>query len=281
MNQIIVPIDFSDTSFYAVKVAQQIAEKKGVEVHLVHVIEPIHSYVAIGDGMYVDSSAEQRYLDTLEEQAKNKLGEFIQKQTNTITFSIEIGSYMDKIKEYAKKETSELLVIGTEGAEGLEDVFVGSNTERVIRVSPIPVLAVKMTQEPFEIRNIVFASNLAEAQIEVLQNIKKLQELFDAELHIFFVNTPADFYNTSKFNERKNVFIEKLNLEKTSFTLYCDLTEEQGILAFAKEKKADIIAMTTHQRRGLSHLLSGSIAEDIVNHAEQAVLTYGLRYKKA
>lgn len=281
MSQIIVPIDFSNTSFYAIKVAQQIAEKKEAEVHLLHVIEPVRSYAALGDGMYVDSSIEQRYLSALEEQAKTKLEEFSQAQAKPITFSIEIGSYIDKIKEHAKKESSELLVIGTEGAEGLEDVFVGSNTERVIRVSPIPVLAVKKTQEPFEIKNIVFASNLADKQIEVLQDVKNLQELFGAELHIFFVNTPADFYNTKKFNERKDAFAEKINIDKTSFTLYCDLTEEQGILAFAKEKNADIIAMTTHQRTGLSHLLSGSIAEDIVNHAEKAVLTYGLRYKKA
>ena len=53
--------------------------------------------------------------------------------------------------------------------------------------------------------------------------------------------------------------------------------EERGILEFASLIKADLIAMGTHSRTGIAHLLNGSLAEDLVNHYEGQVWTYSLK----
>jgi nucleotide-binding universal stress UspA family protein len=74
-----------------------------------------------------------------------------------------------------------------------------------------------------------------------------------------------------------NEFVQKYQLTNYTFTVYDDNTEEDGIIHFAEEINADIIAVATHGRTGLAHLLSGSIAEDIVNHANRPVLTFNLK----
>jgi nucleotide-binding universal stress UspA family protein len=72
-------------------------------------------------------------------------------------------------------------------------------------------------------------------------------------------------------------FVNRYQLDNYQFTIYNDDSEEKGIIHFSEEVNADVIAVATHGRTGLSHLLSGSIAEDIVNHANRPVLTINLK----
>ena len=69
-------------------------------------------------------------------------------------------------------------------------------------------------------------------------------------------------------------FARKLNLENYTMNVFSDRSEEEGILHFASGINADLIAMATHGRTGFAHVLVGSIAEDVVNHAGRPVLTY-------
>jgi nucleotide-binding universal stress UspA family protein len=68
----------------------------------------------------------------------------------------------------------------------------------------------------------------------------------------------------------------------TNFTLNLrqDHYEPDGIISFAKEIKADVLAMATHGRKGLSHFISGSITEDVVNHVTCPIWTYSLKRNK-
>jgi nucleotide-binding universal stress UspA family protein len=59
--------------------------------------------------------------------------------------------------------------------------------------------------------------------------------------------------------------------------VYNDIDEQEGTLNFANEVGADMIAMGTHGRRGLAHLFTGSIAEDVVNHVQCPMWTYKTR----
>jgi hypothetical protein len=53
--------------------------------------------------------------------------------------------------------------------------------------------------------------------------------------------------------------------------------EESGIIEFTKMVKGDLVAMGTHGRKGLRHIMLGSLAEDVVNHTESLIWTYALK----
>ena len=74
-----------------------------------------------------------------------------------------------------------------------------------------------------------------------------------------------------------NEFVEKYDLDICTLNIYNDFIEEDGIIYFAQDIDADMIALATHGRSGLMHLLSGSIAEDVVNHAKRPVWTCRLK----
>ena len=69
-------------------------------------------------------------------------------------------------------------------------------------------------------------------------------------------------------------FLAEFKINNCSTHIYNDINVEKGILHFAKSINADLIGMSTHGRKGLSHFFNGSISEDLVNHAKRPVVTF-------
>jgi nucleotide-binding universal stress UspA family protein len=69
------------------------------------------------------------------------------------------------------------------------------------------------------------------------------------------------------------MFVKKYGFEGVKAEIYNSLSEESGIIEFAEDIDADLIAMATKGRTGFLHLITGSIAEDVVNHAKRPVWT--------
>ncbi|NJL13728.1 MAG: universal stress protein [Microscillaceae bacterium] len=116
-------------------------------------------------------------------------------------------------------------------------------------------------------------------QLRVLEDLQAFREILGAHLHLLYVNVPNDFYTHREIHQRKEAFLAEAHLGEVSFHIYNEVNEENGILYFAEDHQLDMIVVATHQRTGLAHLISGSIAEDVVNHAKRPVLTFGLKYR--
>ena len=71
-----------------------------------------------------------------------------------------------------------------------------------------------------------------------------------------------------------DAYIAAHELENYTTNTYDDVAEEDGIVAFAEDRNMDMIAIATHGRTGFLHLLSGSVAEDVVNHSRRPVWTF-------
>jgi len=95
--------------------------------------------------------------------------------------------------------------------------------------------------------------------------------------HIVYINTPLNFRPDRENYERLEAFAKRFMLKNCTLNVYNDRDEEEGILGFTHRIKADLIAMSTHGRRGLSRVINGSVAEDIVNHSDIPVWTMSLQ----
>ena len=205
-----------------------------------------------------------------------------QHQYDGVEFStmIEMGGAYASISKVIAENNTDLIVMGTKGASGIEEVLIGSNTEKVVRYASCPVITVKQKVDLNSIENIVFATNLMEDQTDLIQPLKTLQRVTGAKLHLVKVNTPNHFHTQRQMDEEFKSFINKHDLGNASTSIYNEATEEDGILYFAEDLGACMIAIGTHGRTGLLHLLSGSIAEDLVNHAQIPVWTLSMRKRK-
>jgi nucleotide-binding universal stress UspA family protein len=167
--------------------------------------------------------------------------------------------------------------MGSHGASGVREFFVGSNAERMVRNSPVPVLVVKDYYKG-PVKNIVFPNTLdTENQEDLVMKVKALQNFFKAHLHIVWINTPLNFTSDKLTSERLETFAKRFMLKDYTISVFNHTDEETGILEFSNSIKGDLIAMGTRGRKGITHLVNGSLAEDVVNHNKGLVWTYSLQ----
>ncbi|GCC50417.1 universal stress protein [Chryseotalea sanaruensis] len=278
MKKIVVPCDFSDPSIEAFKFAVKLAKKSEGKVIVVHVIDlPIFYESTFGMQPY---TFDPSFIKELEKYAKEKFESL--KSTygeghRDLLFVNPFGAVTPMLQQEIDLQKPDIVVMGTHGVSGLKEYLVGSNTEKIVRHAHVPVVAVRTCIPIEKIKNIVFATTLDLNQTALIKKVKELQSFFSAMLHVIVINTPEDFKRDKDLQEALENYVQHYHLEHYTLNKRTDINEMEGILSFAKEVKADLIAMATHGRRGLFHLLTGSIAEDVVNHGTAPVWTCSLR----
>jgi K+-sensing histidine kinase KdpD len=170
--------------------------------------------------------------------------------------------------------------MGTQGASGIDEIVVGSNTEKVIRHANCPVITLKEEVNLDQIKDIVFAIGYYDQNDYLANQLKEIQGLFKAKVHLVTINTPGNFLIERNVASALNKFIDQYQITDYTINSYSDISEEEGIVHFAEDQNADAIAMATHGRTGISHLLAGSLSEDMVNHSKLPVITFPLEAKK-
>jgi nucleotide-binding universal stress UspA family protein len=278
MKNILVPTDFSDQANFALHFATQIARRTKGKVHLLHIIETpaVHSFNTMGE-VVTDDAYNQAYLSARIAEAKKRFSKVDKDphyRKNNISGEVLIGNPFKHIAEYISKSKSDLVVMGTSGATGLQEALVGSNAEKVVRYSQCPVISLKSALYLPKIKNIVFASDFRNVNPAAVKQVLELLKITRSKLHLVFVNTPNNFEKTSDARKRIESFLKSFSIKKTQIHIYNHFTEEDGILEFARDYEGDIIMMETSGRTGIRHLLSGSIAEDVVNHSPIPVWTF-------
>lgn len=276
MKSILVPIDFSIQAQFAAKVATSIARRTNCKIILLHMLE-LPSGV-IDPSSFGNSNNSPTTLLFLK-RAYEKFEEFKELpffDGIEIEDSVQFHKAYDGIISESVNKNVDLIVMGSQGASGLEEILIGSNTEKVVRNSEIPVLVVKKDIDNFKIENIVFASNFKFANRVAFQKILNFTVLFKAKLHLLKINTIHNFETTKDSSDAIRAFINDFDLGDYTLNIYNDVSIEAGILNFSKLIDADIIVLNTHGRRGLSHLFNGSIGEDLANHAKLPVITFKL-----
>jgi nucleotide-binding universal stress UspA family protein len=277
MKKIVVPCDFSEPAIEAFKFALEIAHHSKGEILLLNVVEiPVIHDTMIVPTLYM----EDVFFKEIKAQSEKKFNQMRDKWAKediAISYFVEFGSTTTTIREFIKKKDADLVVMGTHGTSGLREFFVGSNTEKILRTSDVPVITIKKSVKTNSITNIVFPSSLHEEQEELVHYVKKIQGFFKATLHLVHINTPALFMRDSITRKKLKDFGNSYSLKNFTINIYNDLDEQAGIHNFTKEIGGDMLVMATHGRRGLNHFLSGSIAEDIANHIECPIWTMKIK----
>ena len=141
IKNILVTTDFSEYSAAALDHALSLAEVHKANLHLLHVIE--ERPAAGRSNVEGESGSSRKARDAA---ARRQMSKFIYEHVDeytTIQEAIRSGSPHVEFLRYAKEHRIDLIVIATHGRTGLAHMMMGSVAERVVRLSPVPVLAVK------------------------------------------------------------------------------------------------------------------------------------------
>lgn len=276
MKKILVPVDFSQHSEYALEVAASIAKKQNAEIVAVHMMGLTDAVLTkdeskeVFEALYYMKLAEKRFAEFLDKDYLKDI---------KVTDTVHNYKIFSELNDVARDFNADLIVMGSHGSSGLKEVFVGSNTEKVVRTSEIPVLVIKHPVKDFHPQLGIFACDFRENSVGPYMRAKKIFDALGIKMQMLYVNLAGDFRSTREIEKRILNFLESTGEPNPLETLnkviqYNEYSVEAGIFGYSQVTSADLIALPTQGRQGLAHFFSGSIGEDVVNHSELPVMTF-------
>ena len=279
MKKILVPTDFSECAEHAAEVAANLAKRTGARLYMLHIMDiPVYdrndsfqSFSDAAEGIFWMKLVKKRY--------KELFARPFMKGVNAVEVIQYDGVYSTIAKQAAEHDI-DLIVMGSHGDSGAHELFIGSNTEKVVRIAECPVLTVKNRHQDFDLKNIIFASNFYGEAKENFAKLFNFIKLFDAHVHLVKVITPDHFESTEQTNKLVADFRAEWRIDNCTVHVINESTVHAGIGYATGVVNADAIAMETHGRTGISRFFYGSQTESVVNHAEIPVLSVKIKEYK-
>ncbi|WGK64001.1 universal stress protein [Croceiramulus getboli] len=276
MKKILVPVDFSEHSKNALQVAAAFAKAHQAEILVVHMMGLSDAVLTrdedqeIAEAVFHMKLAKKQFRQFLDEDFLKgiRVSEMVQNYT-----------VFEELNEIAKEQDADFIVMGSHGTTNLREEFVGSNTERVVRTAEVPVLVVKNSLGDFAIKQVLFACDFKTENVKPYREAMAFFEELGVQVHLVYVNLPADRFRSSKeIEERMDDFLKLAEFSKPTFrkelVIINGYTMESALYDYAVKVGADALAISTHGRKGLAHFFKGSIAEHLVNHTQLPVFTF-------
>jgi nucleotide-binding universal stress UspA family protein len=272
MKRILVPTDFSDCASKAAKTAIEIAKKSGAEIHFLHFMSIPVNWLRMEkdqDDVYPDINNEIK-------QANHQLEELVKiagLEDVPARYFLGYNECSSNIIDHIKAEQIDLVVMGSHGASGVRELFIGSNAQKIVRLSPVPVLIIKKDNGFEEIKDIIFVSDFEIETIKPYEGLINYAEIFGARLHLLYINTPSYFNDTWEVEEKMEPFKSMGGDLIESCNIINSYIFEDGLNRYCEKFDNALIAMATHGRKGVSRIFYGSVTEKVVNHSFHPVLS--------
>ena len=270
MKTILVPTDLSELANNALHVAADIARTYGAEILLVHYLPfSITTASTVKGSIQIASYLNEQEATAAESLQKLANNADYQDVSITPVVSRDSADLYETITNLVRRP--DLIVLGTHGTSGWDELLFGSNAERIVRHAHCPVLVVKEACTSFAPKNPVAAINVDD---DLKENwpVYPFNANGNSLKQFFYVRTPNDVLVPEGVQEWMQESAQKQGLTDYEFHIRQARTVEIGILNYALDCQSDLIVVYTHGHTGLRHFLQGSTAEDILNHAPIPVL---------
>jgi nucleotide-binding universal stress UspA family protein len=284
-DNILLPFDGSDGAAEVLHHASELAHWADATIQILYVADTTRDSVTVVEGETVDV-LEQEGEEIVEEAAKTL-------DTLGVSYDTDVvqGNPAPTIVDYAERYDHDLVVMPTHGREGISRYLHGSVSEKVVRLSPVPVLTVRMQPNEtleFPYENILIPTDGSDASIHAAEHILSLAASLGATVHVLSVVDEAalglDVRSTVASEESEGAAsgaVESIASEAeergvTNIVRHIEHgTPAEVILDSIESNDILAVGMGTTGRRGTERILLGSVAEKTVRSAPVPVITVG------
>ena len=286
---ILFATDGSQGSARAEAYACALAQSWGASLTVMSVLE-------FPPGMNPDYAVNRLYLDELMQETTARLVEVTARAGGlglSVQSRIATGIPSEEVLAVARAEEADLVVVGTRGKTGLEHVLLGSTAERIIRMAPCPVLTVPGAKQlagehpKATVMRMLVPVDFSDCSRDALEYGALIAQRSNVSMKLLHVLEPVSYgldftlpqmaqRESSKIaiTKRLSDFVSALSsLGLASDFLISGGLPADSILDAARAQSVDMIVMGTHGRRGVSHVLFGSVAESVLRRSSCPVLT--------
>lgn len=276
---ILVPTDFSENANNAIKYAITFAERNKNKLLFFHVssMPNIHPEASLSSYKAIIQAEEKKHLEKLEKLiSKNYASSSVNADVEGFECFVKTGFVVDEIIDIIKEKDVEMIIMGTQGASGIKEFFLGSHTASVIEKVVCPVFAIPEKATFREIKKIVFATDYYDSDFMAIRQLVKIASAFNAEIVIIHISDGE--YTKSREEELlswyKEMVNEKVKYKKISYQLFANNNIYEGLYSFLENFGADVISMSTQRRNFLEKLFGSSLTKKMAYHTRVPLLAF-------
>jgi nucleotide-binding universal stress UspA family protein len=274
VKKILVPTDFSETGLLAIDHAAHMAKLFSAQLILLHVIEVAETTFDI-----YNPSAPVRSISDLQVIVTQRLSDLAGKIRNEHGITPEIlcssGRTAHEIADIAAEKEADLIIMGTHGASGFEEFFIGSNAHKTVTIAPCPVITVQTHVKTPGFREIVLPIDDTLHSRQKVDTAVELAKKYGSRIHIVGLMPSSDTVDKNKFGIKLDAVedaVKRANVPYVRKTF-----EERNVAAKAMDYSnyvnADLIVIMTDHESHLTGMFIGPFAKQIVNHSRIPVMS--------
>lgn len=276
IKNILVALDFRDSTETIVSNAMMFAKKFKSKVTLIHILPENIENEKVGD---LVKKAAHEELEKINERFKKEnieMGEPI----------LKFGNYSDRIVFASKETGASLIILGAGEKKNKDSYQLGTTAGKVMRRSSKPVFVIKNNQDLTEIKNILCPVDFSDESSHALNNAIAIARLFDSKLvvlsvYIPFVQTitridPVEVNSQREVDQELDLkrFLEKHNMQSINYVQEIAGGEpDEEILKAIERHNIDLLSMGTTGRSGFNKILLGSVAEKVTREVLCSFIT--------
>ena len=181
------------------------------------------------------------------------------------------GDLIFNINKVCKEEAVDLIVMGTKGATGLKETFLGSTTGSVMSNTTVPVLGIPAEAEFRAVRNIGFTTQYKDKDNDAIREAIIIAKKYDARIHCLYIKSNEDPIDIEERIAEWKMFYKEDNIE---FHNFIDDDKEQAILEFIEDHFIDLLIMRTHKRGFFEGLFHRSLTKKMAYHTNVPLLVF-------
>lgn len=268
--KIIVPTDYSTCADHAAKLAIDFAKKiDNSSIYLTHVFG---STIGSVDITY-DIPAFEESIRALRLGAESKLNKSVDALIQSTGFErikghLIFNDFVEFIFDDPLVKSADLLVVGSRGANGPKEFFLGSKAQKILRKAEVPVFVVKENARSLDVKKVMLLSNFGENMQKGFDQLRCLMKPFDPTYLLTHVIDQHSFHPTQTALAKIEFFRNENMLENSEIIIHTDYHIEDGLNYLIKKHQPDLVMMFTHGYKGIERWLKGSLTEELVNHTK-------------
>lgn len=273
VRRILVPTDYSENADKALILAADIARlfEAGLLV--------VHAYHMPFTDEHMPPDMVKELLDAQKLRADDDMLKYSQRHSNELNwpkteFKAMMGFASEAILDIARQEGVDLIVLGTQGANSIEDRMFGTVTWNIIKKSDIPVIALPSQKEPVSIKNVMVPFEGTEQDYDIIGYLLGFTAKYNAVLHAVHFMHDTNSYNKSLVDKLQTGFRKEIDAERLQLHFLAEKNITEGIKKFAARNQVDMIGMVTHNHGLFSTIFHMSVTRNIALYSQIPLLAY-------
>ena len=267
MRNILLPTDFSENSWNAIKYAIRFFEKETCNFYLLHVSRLSHAI--LNDSTYMDTPDVLVDVDTkpVKKELRNILKRiakgFLPNKQHRFYTLFDYNFFIESVRKHVEEKKIDFIVMGTKGASGLKEIIVGSNTGDVITKVKCTTLVIPEDAKLVKLKEIAFPSDFSLSyNIEILDPLYELLEKCKSTLRILHISKRKDNLNSNQ-NKSKELLEDYFSPLPHSFHYLTNKKVEDAVQYFIENRNINMICMVAKNLNYFQHILFHSKVEAI------------------